>query len=137
MCPYSELFWPAFSPIRTKYGMQTRITPNTDTFHAVIPRKMKSNLPYRTIRDFIHLNQMHVNFMVMQNYISYPHLEQWIAFSIWVFFHQHSRFTGQQGKGEATYLTPLCYFHLLHRHFDASQAITAESSPLRIVNSQT
>ena len=29
-------------------------------------------------------------------------------FSIWVFFHEHSRFTGQQGKGEGIYLTPLC-----------------------------
>ena len=29
-CPYSELFWSAFSRIRT------RITPNTDTFHAVL-----------------------------------------------------------------------------------------------------
>ena len=27
-CPYSELFWSVFSRIRT------RITPNTDTFHA-------------------------------------------------------------------------------------------------------
>ena len=42
MCPYSKLFWPSFSRIRTEYGMQTRITLNTDTFHAVIPRKMKS-----------------------------------------------------------------------------------------------
>ena len=30
-CPYSELFWSTFSPIRT------RITPNTDTFYAVHP----------------------------------------------------------------------------------------------------
>ena len=28
-CPYSELFWSVFSPI------QSRITPNMDTFHAV------------------------------------------------------------------------------------------------------
>ena len=28
-------------------------------------------------------------------------------FSIWVFFHQHERLTGQQGKGEGFYLTPL------------------------------
>ena len=28
-------------------------------------------------------------------------------FSIWVFFHEHSQFTGQQGKGEAISLTPL------------------------------
>ena len=32
------------------------------------------------------------------------------------FFHEHSRLTGQQGKGEATSLTPLYHFHLLHRH---------------------
>ena len=50
-CPYSELFWSVFSRIRTEYGemrsispysvrmrMQTRITPNTDTFYAVIVR---------------------------------------------------------------------------------------------------
>ena len=42
---YSELFWSAFSCIRTEYGekrmqskcrkIRTRITPNTDTFHGV------------------------------------------------------------------------------------------------------
>ena len=31
-------------------------------------------------------------------------------FFIWVFFHAHSRFTGQQGKGEGIYLTPLYHF---------------------------
>ena len=49
-CPYSESFWSAFSRIRTeyreiqsispysvKYGkIRTRVTPNTDTFHALI-----------------------------------------------------------------------------------------------------
>ena len=54
-------------------------------------------------------------------------------FSFWVFFfHEHSRFTGQQGKGEGIYLTPLYHFHLLHRHLDISRAVTAESSPLHI-----
>ena len=43
-------------------------------------------------------------------------------FSIWVFFHEHSQFTGQQGKGEGIYLTPLYHFHLLHRHLDISRA---------------
>ena len=51
-CPYSELFWSAFSRIRTEYGysvslcilsewgkIRTRITPNTDTSHAVIIEK--------------------------------------------------------------------------------------------------
>ena len=47
-CPYSELFWSAFSHIRTEYGeirvslriqsecwkMRARITPNKNTFYA-------------------------------------------------------------------------------------------------------
>ena len=39
-----------------------------------------------------------------------------VIFFIWVIFHVHSRFTGQQGKGEVIYLTPLYHFHPLHRH---------------------
>ena len=58
-------------------------------------------------------------------------------FSSWVFFHDHSRITGLQGKGQAISLTPLYHFHPLHRHLDINQAITAESSPLHIVCSQT
>ena len=50
--------------------------------------------------------------------------------SIWVFFHEHSRFTVQQGKGESIYLTPHYHFHRLHRHLDISRTITVESSPL-------
>ena len=34
------------------------------------------------------------------------------------FFHEHSRLTGQQEKGEGIYLTPLYRFHLIHRHLD-------------------
>ena len=41
-------------------------------------------------------------------------------------------FTGQQGKGDAISLSPLFHFHLLHRHFEVNQAITAERSPLHI-----
>ena len=51
-------------------------------------------------------------------------------FSIWVFFHEHSQFTGLQEKAEATSVTPLYHFHLLHRHLHISQVISAESSPL-------
>ena len=58
-------------------------------------------------------------------------------FSIWVFFHEHSRFTGQQGKGESIYLTPLYHFHPLRRHLDINRAITAGSSPLHIAGSRT
>ena len=53
-------------------------------------------------------------------------------FFIWVFFHEHSRFTGQQGCEEATFLTPLYHFYRLHRHIDISRVVTAESSPLYI-----
>ena len=58
-------------------------------------------------------------------------------FSIQVFFHEHSRFTGQQGKGEGIYLTPLYHFHPLHRHLDISRAIAAGSSPLHIAGRRT
>ena len=41
-CPYSELFWSAYSRISLRVQsecgkMWTRITPNTDTFYAVYP----------------------------------------------------------------------------------------------------
>ena len=58
------------------------------------------------------------------------------TYSFFFFFHKHSRFTAQQGKGEAISLIPLYHFHLLHRHLD-SRAITAESSPLHTANSRT
>ena len=58
-------------------------------------------------------------------------------FSIWFFFHNHSRTTGMQGKRESISLTTHYHFHPLHRHLDISQAITAESSPLHIASRQT
>ena len=58
-------------------------------------------------------------------------------FSIWVFFHNHSRITGLQGKGEDISLTPHYHFYLLHRYLDVSRPINAESSPLHIGSSQT
>ena len=60
-----------------------------------------------------------------------------IVFFIWVFFHKHSRFAGQQGKDEAISLTPLYHFHLLHRHLDITGVITAESSSLHVAGSRT
>ena len=53
------------------------------------------------------------------------------------FFHEHSQFTGQQGKEEAIPLTPLNHVHPLHRHLDISRAINAENSPLHISSSRT
>ena len=58
-------------------------------------------------------------------------------FFIWIFFHEHSLFTGQQGKGEGICLTRLYHFHPLHRHLDISRAITADISPLHIASTRT
>ena len=58
-------------------------------------------------------------------------------FSVWVFFQEHSRFTGHQGKGEDIYLTPLYHFHPLHRPLDINRVIAADSSPLPIASSWT
>ena len=58
-------------------------------------------------------------------------------FSIWVFFHEHSRITGLQGNGEGISFTPRYHFHPLNRHLDIGRAITAGSSPLRIASSRT
>ena len=60
-----------------------------------------------------------------------------LFFSIRVFFHEHSRVTDQQRKEEAISLTPLYYFHPLHRHLDINRAINAGSSPLQIASSRT
>ena len=58
-------------------------------------------------------------------------------FSIWVFFHNHSRITELKGKGEGISLTPHYNFHPLHRHLDISRETTTESSPLYIGSSRT
>ena len=42
------------------------------------------------------------------------------VFFIQVFFHEHSRFTEQQGKGEAISSSPLYHFWLLHKHLIAT-----------------
>ena len=60
-----------------------------------------------------------------------------LFFSIWVFFREHSRFTGLQGKGEGISLTPHYHFHLLQGHLDVSMTIPAGSSHLRIASSRT
>ena len=60
-----------------------------------------------------------------------------ILFFSYVFFQEHSRFTGQQGKGEPISLTLLYHFHLLHRPLDTGQTLAAKSSPLHIVSSHT
>ena len=58
-------------------------------------------------------------------------------FSVWVFFHNHSRITGLQRKWEGIPLTLLYRFQQFHGHLDVSRAITAGSSPLLIGSSRT
>ena len=82
---------------------------------------------------WIQLNAWTRNKIVMRTKLQ----QAFFFFSIGVFFHEHSRSTGQQGKGEGIYLTPLYHFHPLHRNLDISRAITAESSPLHIAGSRT
>ena len=64
-------------------------------------------------------------------------IENTFFFSVWVFFRNHSRITGLEGKGEDISLTPHCHFDLLHRHLDIRRVITAGSSPLHIGRSRT
>ena len=58
-------------------------------------------------------------------------------FSIRVFFHDHSRITGLQGKEKGISLIPLYHFHPLHRHLGTGRVITTESSPLHIARNRT
>ena len=58
-----------------------------------------------------------------------------LFFSIWLFFHEHSRITGLHGKGEIISLTSNYDFHSLHRHLYISRAINAEGLPLLIASS--
>ena len=55
-------------------------------------------------------------------------------FAIWVFFHEYSRFTGQQGKGWSSFYNSLCNYYRLHRLLDLRRSITADSSSLRIAS---
>ena len=54
-----------------------------------------------------------------------------------VFFHEHSRFTGQHGKREGIYLTPPYHFRPLRGHLGIGRAIAAGGTPLRIATSRT
>ena len=57
ICPYSELFWSAFSPYFPAFGLntgkiRTRTTPNTSTFYAV-----KANSHYYAKSNFALCNK--------------------------------------------------------------------------------
>ena len=93
---------------------------------------------YFDMLNLYHAFRIYSNINYIENMINRKDkMTERIFFSIWVFFHEHSRFTRQQGKVEAISLTPLYYFHPLHRHLDISRVIAAESSPLHIASSWT
>ena len=60
-----------------------------------------------------------------------------VFISISVFFRNHSRITGLQGKGEGIPATPHYHFHPFHKRLDVSGVITAESLRLHIASSRT
>ena len=68
--------------------------------------------------------------------VATSNLSFFLFFSIWIFFHNHSRTTVLQGQGEGISLTPHYHFHPTQRHLDISPVITAESSPLYIGGSK-
>ena len=87
---------------------------------------------------FLRLLNLDKSVTIHQRNLQYLLIEIYkVFFSFWVFFHEHSRFTGQQERGEGIYLTPLYHFHPLHRHLDIRRVIIAESSPLHIASSRT
>ena len=100
--------------------------------------------------DYIFKSQLYVeiNVTYLQNLFSWQRLQNssstsycdqvlFIYFSIWDSFHDYSRFTGQQRKGEAISLTPLFHFHTLQRHLVISRENTAGSSPLHIISNRS
>ena len=55
-----------------------------------------------------------------------------IFFSIRLFFYDHSRISGLQGKGECVSLTPHYHFYPFQRHSGISRVIAAEGTHLCI-----
>ena len=80
-----SFFWSVFSCIRTKYR-----------FYPVNLR-----IQFVRIQENIEINS------VFRHFTQYQYFEREIVFffSIRVFFHEHPRFTGQQGKGEVIYFS--------------------------------
>ena len=85
--------------------------------------------PSPDLNEFVFIENMEIIWYVL--------LHLCIFFSVWVFFHEHSRITGLQEKGQGISLNPHYHFHPLHRHLHISRAITADSSRLHIDSSQT
>ena len=85
------------------------------------------DLRHERVKTLFTHHTLKVCFYMSQSRISF-------FFSIWVFFHEYSRFKGQQVKGKAFSLYPFYHFHLFHRHLDIYRVIATGSSPLRIAD---
>ena len=88
------------------------------------------HLHYQRIKTLFSHHTLKVCSYMLQSRICF-----FVFFSVWVSFHEYSRFTGQQGKGETISLYPFYHFHSLHGHLDISWVIAAGSSPLCIAGS--
>ena len=64
-------------------------------------------------------------------------LQLQLFFSIWVFFHEHTQFTGQQEKGKVICLTGLNHFYPLCSYLNISLATKAETTLLHIASYRT
>ena len=96
---------------------------------------LKKNMTYFS---YIHLLHKKVVNAVVPSTVIEIAFPWYLFFSIEVFFHDRSRVTGLEEKGEGISLTPhYHHFYPLHRHLDIIRAITVESSRLHIGSSWT
>ena len=73
------------------------------------------------VRDVFNL-QANIPFFIM-HFCKILLTKKFVFFSIWVFFHEHSRMAGLQGEGEGSSLTSHYHFHPIHRHLHISRAL--------------
>ena len=64
--------------------------------------------------DFSRISSISVKICVLHSWLSTRRQIQAFFFPIWVLFHEHSRITGLQGKGEGIPLTLYIIMHKLN-----------------------
>ena len=104
------------------------------SFQAIMTSKSNKRIKQYSLN----MIQRFLNFSIKDLFSKYEQLrKKFFFFTIWVSFHEHSQFTGQQGKGKAIPIILLYHYHSLHRHLGISRVITVESSPLHITCGRT
>ena len=123
-----HIFWLRSATLSRALIYFCKIFKEHSNYHLKFSRIILTNdkLPIATITLFL--------VSIFKTYSSVSKTD--VFFSIWVFFHEHSRITGLQEKRESISFNYHFHFHPLHRHLDIIQAITAESSPLHIASSR-